>query len=129
MIYFTFFIFHSQNLLFIYDIIKGFSGGSVIKNLLANAGYAADPGLIPGSGRFPGGGNSNPLQYFCLEKFHAKRSLAGCSPWGHKELDRTEHPCYANHYNWHWTLCTFKVYNVLIEYIYILQHDYYPSVS
>ena len=28
---------------------------------------AGDPGLIPGSGRFPGGGNGNPLQYSCLE--------------------------------------------------------------
>ena len=42
----------------------GFPGGSVIKNLLANAG---DAGLIPGSGRCPGKGNSNPLQYSCLE--------------------------------------------------------------
>ena len=42
----------------------GFPGGSVIKNLLANAG---DAGLIPGSGRCPGEGNSNPLQYSCLE--------------------------------------------------------------
>ena len=48
MIYFTFFIFHSQNLLFIYDIIKGSSGGLVVKNLLANGGYTGDPGLILG---------------------------------------------------------------------------------
>ena len=37
----------------------------MIKNLLANAG---DMGLIPGSGRSPGGGNGNPLQYSSLEK-------------------------------------------------------------
>ena len=42
----------------------GFAGGSVIKNLPANAG---DAGSIPGSGRSPGEGNGNPLQYFCLE--------------------------------------------------------------
>ena len=41
-----------------------FPGGSVAKNLLANAG---DVGLIPGSGRSPGEGNGNPLQYSCLE--------------------------------------------------------------
>ena len=41
----------------------GFSGGSVVKNLPANAG---DTGLIPGSGRSPGEGNGNPLQYSCL---------------------------------------------------------------
>ena len=37
---------------------------SVVKNPSANAGDAA---LIPGSGRSPGEGNGNPLQYFCLE--------------------------------------------------------------
>ena len=44
-----------------------FPGGAVVKNPPANAGGAGDPGLIPGSGRFPGGGNGNPLQYSCLE--------------------------------------------------------------
>ena len=39
----------------------------VVKNLLANAGDIRDTGLIPGLGRFPGEGNSNPLQYSCLE--------------------------------------------------------------
>jgi len=38
----------------------------VVKNLPANTGAAGDPGLIPGSGRFPGGGNGNPLLYSCL---------------------------------------------------------------
>ena len=42
----------------------GFPGGSVVKNLPANAG---DVGLIPGLVRSPGEGNGNPLQYFCLE--------------------------------------------------------------
>ena len=32
-----------------------------------NVGDARDAGFIPGSGRYPGGGNGNPLQYFCLE--------------------------------------------------------------
>ena len=44
--------------------MPGFPGGSVVKNLPANAG---DMGLIPGSGRSPGGGNGNPLKYSCLE--------------------------------------------------------------
>ena len=39
----------------------------VVKNLPANAGDIRDTGLIPGSGRCPGGGHSNPLQYSCLE--------------------------------------------------------------
>ena len=40
------------------------ASGAVIKNLPANAG---DMGFIPGSERFPGVGNGNPLQYSCLE--------------------------------------------------------------
>ena len=39
----------------------------VVNNPPANAGDAKDVGLIPGSGRFPEEGNSNPLQYSCLE--------------------------------------------------------------
>ena len=39
----------------------------VVKNLPANAGDLRDGGLIPGSGRSPGGGRGNPLQYSCLE--------------------------------------------------------------
>ena len=39
----------------------------MVKNLPANAGDIADDGLIPGSGRYPGGGQGKPLQYSCLE--------------------------------------------------------------
>ena len=39
----------------------------VVRSLPANAGDIRDVGLIPGSGRAPGGGHSNPLQYSCLE--------------------------------------------------------------
>ena len=38
---------------------------------------------ISGSGRSPGEGNGNPLQWF-FWKAHGQRSLAGCSPWGSK---------------------------------------------
>ena len=51
----------------------------VIENLPANAGDIRDMGLIPGSGRSPGGGHGNPLQYSCLESPHGQRSLAGYS--------------------------------------------------
>ena len=40
-----------------------FPGGSVVKNMLSSA---RDAGSIPGSGRSPGEGNGNPLQYFCM---------------------------------------------------------------
>ena len=59
---------------------KGFPGGSVVKNLPANAG---DTALIPESGRSHGEGNGNPLQGW--------RSLVGYSQWGFKESDMTEH--------------------------------------
>ena len=44
----------------------GFLCGAVVKNLPANTGGTRDAGSIPGSGRSPGGGNGNPLQYSCL---------------------------------------------------------------
>ena len=39
----------------------------LVKNLPANAGEPRDAGSIPGSGRSPGGGQGNPLQYSCLK--------------------------------------------------------------
>ena len=45
----------------------GFPGDSVVKNLPAKAGDTGDTGFTPGLGRYPGGGNGNPLQYSCLE--------------------------------------------------------------
>ena len=44
----------------------GFPGGSVLKDLPANAGDTKDVGSFPVSGRSPGGGYGNPLQYSCL---------------------------------------------------------------
>jgi len=46
----------------------------------------------PGSGRFSGEGNGNPLQYPCLDTgvSHGQRSLARYSPWAHRESDTTE---------------------------------------
>ena len=48
-----------------------------------------DPGLIPGLGRSPGVGNGNKL-VFLPGKYHGQKSLAGYSPWGLKEFDKTE---------------------------------------
>ena len=45
----------------------GSPGGSVVKNSRANAEDTGDGGLIPGFGRFPGGGNDNSLSYSCLK--------------------------------------------------------------
>ena len=61
----------------------------VVKNAPANTGDIKDAKLIPGLARSPGAGHGNPFQYSCL-CLHGQTSLAGCSPWGHKESDRTE---------------------------------------
>ena len=49
----------------------------VVKNSPASAGDLRDSGPIPGSGRSPGRGHSNPLQYSCLGNPHGQGSLAG----------------------------------------------------
>ena len=55
----------------------GFPHSSVGKESACNVG---DLGLIPESGRSPGGGHGNPLQYSGLENPHGQRNLAGYSP-------------------------------------------------
>ena len=62
----------------------------VVKNLPANAGDLRGVGLIPGSGRSPGGRHDTLLQYSSLENPHGQRSLAGYNPFSGKELDMTE---------------------------------------
>ena len=69
----------------------------VLKNLPANAGDVRDEGLISGSGRSPGEGHSNALQYSCLENPHVQRTMMGYHPWGRKQLDMTERPNTYNH--------------------------------
>ena len=64
--------------------------GSDSKESACNAGDRGDMGSIPGLRRSPRAGNSNPLQYSCLEKSHGQRSLAGYSPQGCKESDMTK---------------------------------------
>ena len=73
-----------------FAFLTGSPGGAVVKNPPANAGDTGDMRSIPGSGRSSGVGNGNLLQYSCLEIFK-DRTLDGNSPWGHKELDSTEH--------------------------------------
>ena len=82
----------------------------VVKNLPANARDIRDSGLIPGSGRSPGGGHGNPLQYSCLENLMDREAW-----WAtvHRvaELDMTEvteHSTVCGQYRWeteHSTVC------------------------
>ena len=58
----------------------------VVKKLPANAGDIGEAGLIPGSGRTPGGGPGNPLQYSCLEN-PTDRGAWQVRPQGREELD------------------------------------------
>ena len=65
----------------------GFSGGSVGKKWVCNAG---DLGSIAGLGGSPGEGNGNPLQYSCLENSMDRGAWQATDQWGHKELDKTK---------------------------------------
>ena len=67
----------------------GFPGGSVGKEPDLNAGDARDTGSIPGSGRSPGGGHGNPLQYSCLEN-PMDRGAWQLQSISQKESDTTE---------------------------------------
>ena len=61
----------------------------MVKNPPANAGDIRDVGLIPDSGRSPGGGNSYPLQYSCL-KYPWTEELGGLQFMVCKESDTTD---------------------------------------
>ena len=69
-------------------MVMGFPGGSVSKESACSAG---DLGLIPGSGRTPGEGNGNPLQYSCLENpIPWTEAPGGLQFMGSQESDMTE---------------------------------------
>ena len=65
----------------------GFPSGSDGKESACNSG---DRGSIPGLGRPPWTREWLPTPIFLLGECHGQRSLASYSPWGRKELDRTE---------------------------------------
>ena len=63
--------------------VRGFPGGSVVRNLPANIG---DPASIPGLGRVPSRRKWQSIPVFLPGKSHGWRSLAGYSPGGHKRV-------------------------------------------
>ena len=97
-------------------IVMGLPRSSWVKNPPANAG---DPGSIPGSGRFPGKGNGNLLQYSCLGNpmdwgacwgtAHGVARIRGDLvtkpppplPWGHKGLNTAEQLSMCTHTHTH----------------------------
>ena len=80
--------------------MQSFPGGSVVKNLPANAG---DEGLISGSGRFPWKRKWHPAPVFLPGKSHEQWSLVAYSAWGHKRVgynlatkQKQQPPCSAH---------------------------------
>ena len=63
---------------------QGLTGGSVVKNRPANAGFDPWVGKIPGRMKWL------PTPVFLPGKSHGQRNLVGYSAWGHKESDMTE---------------------------------------
>ena len=80
------FTYNCQNLTVITMSFLAFPPSSVGKESICNAG---DMGSIPGSGRSPGEGNGNPLQYSCLEK-PMDRGTLWATVHGPQESDTTE---------------------------------------
>ena len=70
-------------------VYQGFPDSSSGKESACYAGDTRDGGLIPGSGRSPGGGSGNPLQYSCLENLRDRG--AWLQSMDYTELDITEH--------------------------------------
>ena len=67
-------------------MFMGFPGSTVVKNPSANAGNV---GSIPVPGRPPWRKKWQPTPVFLSVNPHGQRNLAGCSPWGRKELVTT----------------------------------------
>ena len=75
---------------------RAFQVALVVKNQVANAKDIRDAGWIPGSGR-----KWQPAPVFLPGESHGHKNLAGCSTWGHLELDtaeETEHHTMAGRY-------------------------------
>ena len=73
------------------NLIQGYPEGTMIKNLCANVGDTRDAGSVSGSGRTPGVGNDNLLQYSCLENSMDREAWWATVHGGCKESDKTEH--------------------------------------
>ena len=71
-------------------LLANLSGIAVVKNMPASAGNTRDTGLIPESGRSPGGGAWQLTPVFLPGQSHGQRSLVGYGPRGRKESDKTE---------------------------------------
>ena len=71
-----------------------------VKNLPTNAGHVRDNGFNPWVTKIPWRRKWQLTPVFLPGEFHGERSLVGCSPWGHKELDTIEQPNNNNKCLW-----------------------------
>ena len=76
--------------------IEDFPGGALVKNLPAKAGDTRHAGSIPVSGKSPGGGNGNTLQYSCTEN-----SMGRGAWWATAHGGYTESDCVIEHTHTH----------------------------
>ena len=83
-------VYNTQQLIYL-TVFVGFPGGAVVKNPPANEGVTEDVGSTPGSGRSPGRGNGNPLQYSCLENAMDRGAWQVTVHGVTKKSDMTEH--------------------------------------
>ena len=99
----------------------------MIKNLPTNAGDTGDPVSIPGSGRSPGGGNGNPLQYSCLGN-PMDRGAWRATVYGVTESDTTEHPYRHMNINTY-VLIHSHIYHYWIPYHWALIKIFSPIIN
>ena len=99
------------------NVVGGFLGGTVSKNLPANAANTRDAGLISGVEKIPWRRKWQASPVFLTEKFHGQRSLAGYSPWGHKELNMCD-----------WLSTQTAIFYFAQIYIYILGFQWMGSI-
>ena len=69
---------------------RGFPGGTTRKEPVCQCRRHKRCQLSPSVGKIPWRRARQPTPVFLPGESHGQRSLAGCSPWGHKELDTTE---------------------------------------
>ena len=133
--------------------LRWFTNLALIKSAMASrwlhrkesTSHAGDACWISGSGRSPGEGNGNPLQYSCLGNPMDRGALQGCSPWGcervghdleTKQLShRTDYQCnhaviFTNFYisigeKWTHSEVSFLFYNIKIIWFSLLVYWLY----
>ena len=89
----------------VYGKLLGFPAGSVVKNLPVHEG---DAGSIPESGRSPGGGNGDPLQYSCLENSMSRGGWwATVHGVAKRQTQLSTHACMVN--SWEVKILPFRI--------------------